>query len=313
MLKIYCDETWTSRSEYKNIKNPYIVFYGVMVDDSLETALVERINTFKTNRGLFPPGREFPAEVKWQKVEEEAKEAAKKKRRNRYEEFLDIFFESMSGKQLSFGYLFMDKREHDKIELDFLSQQDDNQHNFFFMLYYQFLYHCFIKSQVGQKPCEILIDNHDMGAEGQTYDIEKLRSILNRKIYLRASPKYQMPLLPTLRKELVDSVQLVSLAESKEYPLIQMADLCAGCVRYALENEIEIPLAKNQLSLFDIATEQEPISGRQAFVNYFYRKLRAIKGYDDINLLKVSYHHRFNIFPFSLKVSNSTPPNGVPS
>jgi hypothetical protein len=300
MFKIYCDETWTSPSEFYKVKTPYIVFYGVMVDDSVEWQICEQINTFKTDRGLFPPETEIPFEVKWDKVTEEWREAQKKNRSNRYDEFLDLFFENLRRKNLSFGYMFLDKREYDRVEQEFLTKQSDNRHNFFFMLYFQFLYHCFVKPQVGQKPCEILIDNHNMGAEGQQYEIGKLREILNRKIYLDISPKHQLPLSPEMRKGLVESVQLVSLAESKEFPLIQMADLCAGCIRYVLENALEPPGKSGQLSLFgERPVQQAPISGRDNLTYYFYRKLREIKGYDDINLLHISYHHRFNIFPFS--------------
>ncbi len=32
MFKIFCDETWTNQSEYKNVKKPYIVFYGIMIE-----------------------------------------------------------------------------------------------------------------------------------------------------------------------------------------------------------------------------------------------------------------------------------------
>lgn len=300
MFKIYCDETWTSQSEFYKVIMPYIVFYGVMVDDSIEPQICEQINTFKTNRGLFPPDKEFPSEVKWKKVEMEWQEAQKKDRINRYHEFLDLFFENLRKKNLSFGYMFLDKREYDRIEQEFLAKQDDNRHNFFFMLYFQFLYHCFIKPQIGQKPCEIMIDNHNMGADGQQYDIGKLREILNRKIYRDISPKYQLSLSPEMQKGLVESVQFISLAESKEFPLIQMADLCAGCIRYALENALEPPGKAGQLSLFgDTPSQQAAVSGRNDLTHYFYRKLREIKGYGDINLLRISYHHRFNIFPFS--------------
>lgn len=298
MFRIYCDETWTSPSEFKNVKAPYIVFYGVMIDAVFEKKILEKISAFKTSRGLFPPGKEFPAEVKWQKVEEEWKEARKRNGRNRYEVFVDIFFDGLRNKNLSFGYLFLDKKEYDRFEQGFLTKQSDNRHNFFFMLYFQLLYHCFIKTQVKQQACEIVIDNHDMGAEGRQYDIGKLTDILNRKIYNEVSPKNQPPLTDEMRKELVNSIQLVSLAESKESPLIQIADLCAGCIRYALEKRLDVPSVSNQLSFFSDVPIQESGSGKESLTLYFYRKLREIKGYDDINLLQISYHHRFNIFPF---------------
>jgi hypothetical protein len=45
MFKIFCDETWTSKSEFKNIKIPYIVFYGIMLDEANEKPLLEKIDT----------------------------------------------------------------------------------------------------------------------------------------------------------------------------------------------------------------------------------------------------------------------------
>jgi hypothetical protein len=297
MLRIYCDETWTSQSELNKVKTPYFVFYGVMVDDGLESNVLDEIHKFKDNRGLLPPQKEFPTEIKWQKVEEEWKEARKNNRSNRYEEFLDIFFGNLKQKKLSFGYMFIDKREYYKVEQEFLRVQNDNQHNFFFMLYFQFLYHCFIKPQVKQQPCEIFIDMHDVGAEGRQYDIGNLKEILNRKIYRELTPKGQLLLSDEMRKKISNSVQLVDLADSREFPLIQMSDLCAGCIRYALENQLHPPL--KPLPLFGETKKPEPKSGKENLTYYFYQKLREIDGYADINLLKISYHHRFNIFPFT--------------
>lgn len=299
MYRIYCDETWTSPSEYVNVKTPYIVFYGVMVDDSVEGDVLERIKAFKESRGLFPPGKELPAEIKMAKVEEEWKDSRKKNIANRHEDFLDIFFENLRTSRLSFGYMFVNKKKYDEVGQSFLERQNDNRHNFFFMMYFQFLYHCFIKPQVKQQNCEIVIDNHDMGADGQQYDIDKLKEILNRKLYRDIVPKNQLPLSDDVKKKLVESVNLVSLVESKESSLIQMSDLSAGCIRYALEKELNPPSPKNQLSLFGDALSQEPISGKENLAYHFYRRLREIKGYSDINLLKISYHHRFNIFPFT--------------
>jgi hypothetical protein len=270
-----------------------------MVDDAIENEISEKITRFKENRGLHPPNAELPNEIKWLKVEEEWKSSRKKNIPNRYEDFLDIFFENLRAKKISFGYMFVNKKEYDNVERRFLEKQDDNRQNFFFMMYFQFLYNCFIKSQVKQKIFEIAIDNHDMGAYGQQYDIEKLREILNKKIYRELFPKNQLLLSDEMKKRLVESVRLVSLAESKQSSLIQMADLSAGCVRYALEKELSSPHRENQLSLFSESIIQEPISGKENLAYYFYRRLREIKGYDDINLLKLSYHYRFNIFPFT--------------
>jgi len=301
MFKIFCDETWTSPSEYKNIKTPYIVFYGIMLDELNEISLLQKINSFKQQRGLVTLEKNVPIEIKWQKVEEEWKSAKKANRSNRYEDFLDIFFEEVQSKRISFGYMFMEKNEYDNKEREFLEIQNDNRQNFFFMIYFQFLYHCFIKNQIKQQPYEVWIDNHDMGGERQQYEIGRLKEILNKRIYKDYTVKDQMWLSDDMRKKLVDSTQLVSLAESKDEPLIQLSDLCAGCVRYILENQISPPNLGNQMSLFESNLPKELLNGKDALTDYFYQNLRRIKGYSDINLLNISYHHRFSIFPFTLK------------
>jgi hypothetical protein len=298
MFKIFCDETWTTRADFSKVKAPTIVFYGVMLDELEEQSLLQKIQAFKERRGLLPPEKS-PIEVKWQKVEHEWREAKKKMQPNRYEEFLDLFFDEVKSKSLSFGYMFLDKREYDEIQRSFLEKQSDNKQNFFFMLYFQFLYHCFVKNQVRQHRCEIWIDNHDMGGEGQQYDIGKLKEILNKRIYNEYTPKGQLALSQEMKKQLVDSIQLVSLAESKNEPLVQLADLCAGCVRYILENQIDPPEIGEQMSLFESNESKEMLSGKDSLTDYFYKRLRRIKGYGDLNLKSISFHHRFNIFPFS--------------
>ena len=170
MLKIFCDETWTVQNDFIKVKAPTIVFYGIMLDKLAEDVLLRQIEDFKKRRGLLPQ-TSMPVEIKWQKVEDEWKGANKRGQTNRYEDFLDIFINEVKSKRLSFGYMFLDKREYDKTEGQFLEKQDDNKQNFFFMLYFQFLYHCFIKNQVKQQPCEIWIDNHDMGGKGRQYSI----------------------------------------------------------------------------------------------------------------------------------------------
>lgn len=300
MLKIFCDETWTVKRDYSKVKTPTIVFYGVMLDELAEQSLLQKIEDFKKRRGLSPPGK-TPIEVKWQKVGDEWKEDKKKEQTNRYEGFLDMFFDEVKSKKLSFGYMFLDKRKYDEVEAGFLKKQSDNKQNFFFMLYFQFLYYCFIKNQVKQQPCEIWIDDHNMGGEGQQYEIRKLKEILNKKIYKEYTPKGQMVLSQEMKKRLVASIQLVSLAESKDEPLVQLADLCAGCVRYILENQIEPPEVSAQMSFFDGKQPKIISNGQDSLTDYFYRKLRVLKGYADINLLKISYHHRFNIFPFEFR------------
>jgi len=84
--------------------------------------LLKKIEGFKVKRGLLPP-KNTPVEVKWQKVEHEWREAKKSGRPNRYEEFLDIFFDEVKSKRLSFGYMFLDKREYDKVESEFLENK----------------------------------------------------------------------------------------------------------------------------------------------------------------------------------------------
>jgi hypothetical protein len=197
--------------------------------------------------------------------------------------------------------MFLQKQEYDKREKEFLEVQNDNRQNFFFMLYFQFLYHCFVKNQVKHQPCEIWIDNHDMGGEGQQYEIGRLREILNKRIYKEHTVKDQMWLSDEMRKKFVDSIRLVSLAESKAEPLVQLSDLCAGCVRYILENQIAPPNVGGQMSFLDPVPPHEIRSGKDSLTNYFYTKLRYTKRYNDLNLQSVSYHHRFSIFPFSFQ------------
>lgn len=301
MFKIFCDETWTSHSEYKNVKIPYIVFYGIMLEQPNEEALLQRIDAFKRQRGLFSVENNAPIEIKWQKVEEEWRSSKKVNRPSRYEEFLNIFFDEVRSKRVSFGYMFMEKNEYDKREREFLKIQNDNKQNFFFMLYFQFLYHCFIKNQIKQQSYEVWIDNHDMCGEGQHYEIGKLKEILNKRIYQEHTVKDQMWLSDEMQKRFVDSTKVVGLAESKDEPLVQLADLCAGCVRYILENQIAPPSMGGQMSSFESNQPKGLLNGKDSLIDYFYRNLRRIKGYGDINLLNVSYHHRFSIFPFSFK------------
>lgn len=185
-----------------------------MLEEAFEEPLLQKIDLFKRQRGLFSSEKSAPIEIKWQKVEEEWKSARKSNRQSRYENFLDLFFDEVKSKRLSFGYMFLDKREYDAKEIEFLRIQSDNKQNFFFMLYFEFLYHCFIKNQVKHPPCEIWIDNHDMGGEGQQYEIGKLREILNKRIFKDNTIKGQMWLSDEMRKKFVDSIRLVSLAES---------------------------------------------------------------------------------------------------
>jgi hypothetical protein len=65
MFKIFCDETWTVPSEYSKVKTPYIVFYGILLDGVIEESLLQKIESFKKQRGLFLPSKNLPVEVKW--------------------------------------------------------------------------------------------------------------------------------------------------------------------------------------------------------------------------------------------------------
>jgi hypothetical protein len=102
-----------------------------LLEDSVEESLLQKIELFKKQRGLFLPSKNMPVEVKWQKVEDEWREANKSGRRNRYEDFLDIFFSELKTKRMSFGYMFLEKKEYDGIEKGFLQNQPDNKQNFF--------------------------------------------------------------------------------------------------------------------------------------------------------------------------------------
>lgn len=297
-LKIYCDESWTG--DASKVKRPYRVFYGVLIKEEQEPILLREIDAFKSNRGLIDASGKR-VEIKWENVEEEYRNARKGGKRSRHEEFLEVFFKHLKQKTLTFGYMFLPSSDYARVECDFSARQPDNSHNFFFMLYFQFLYHCFLKSQVKSQPCQIFIDNRDMGAPGRTYAVSLLKDVLNKRLYRDAAPKQQMFLSPELRKTLNDSVQLVDLRDSRAEPFVQISDLCAGCVRFILENEMPPPLGQAQLAMF---SENLPVQelpnhpGKSQLALYFYRELRAIKGYADIHLLKPSYHYRFNIFPF---------------
>jgi hypothetical protein len=262
--------------------------------------LLQEIDTFKRQRGLY--SNNHPVEMKWGKVEKEWKEVEKFNRTSRYLDFVDIFLQALQNHRLSFGCLYLPKDDYMRVEKDFLCQHPGCAHNYFFMLYFMFLYHCFIKNQVKQNPCEIWIDNRNMGAQGRTYDIETLRNSLNSKLYREYIPKNQLPLSIIFNKEKANSVQLVNLTESDQNPLVQLADVCAGCFRYILENRVEPPIENKQLSFINMDTDDIPteqLCGKEVLARYFYTGLRKISDYKTINLLQPSYHHRFNIFPFT--------------
>lgn len=293
MLYIFCDETWTA--DYVKVNTGYYVFYGVMVNENYLEYLITEINDFKKKNGLINNGKYV--EIKWTKVEEEWKNARKLGKKSRYEGILEIFFKNLKNKTLSFGYMFLPKSDYEKIEKSFHEKQPDNKHNFFFMLYFQFLYHCFIRTQVKNNPCGIFIDNHDMGAKGREYNIEKLREILNHKIKKELFPTFQRLLFVELSQKYSDSIHIVDLRESKEHPIIQVSDLCAGCVRYILENHLPPPSPSEQLELFLSASSAYDTNGKGELAKYFYSRIRQIDRYRNINLSEISYHHSFNIFP----------------
>jgi len=273
-------------------------FGGRLAPDSL--ADMDRI-THRERRGLLKKDSSS-IEVKWQKVEDEWKQSKQTGRRNRYEEFLDLFFDTLKAGKLSFGYLFVKSIDYRRVEREFLAKQPDSKHNYFFMLYFEFLYHCFIRTQVKQQPCQIYIDSRNMGGEGNEYDINKLKEILNRRLFRDLSPRDQPALSVDFQRHMAESILIVDLAESSQEPLVQLSDLCAGCVRYVLEHQLQVPHPPNQPPLFDEQSTQDNTSpGRSELARYFYSNLRLIDRYRGINLLKVSYHHRFSIFPFEFR------------
>jgi hypothetical protein len=111
----------------------------------------------------------------------------------------------------------------------------------------------------------------------------------------------QIPLNNELRKQFEESIQLISMESSTDSNVIQISDLSAGCVRYSIENKVKPPPKIGQLSLFTEGEKEldEDESSKCKLSKYFYSRLRQIDKYKDIQLDKPSYHHRFNIFPFS--------------
>jgi hypothetical protein len=295
MYTIFCDESWTG--EALSVPFPCYVFYGVLLQDPLEEPIICELNQYKQHRGLW--NENGPIEVKWVDAGEEAKSSAKSGLKNRYEGYLDIFFRLMRARQISFGYLFLSADQYRRVEPLFSSSHDGGKHAFFFMLYFQFLYHCFIKTQTGHKPTRVFIDDRDMGAVGARYDTNELREFLNKRLYREAAPQFQLPLGADFRKQLENSLRVVDLASSKAQPLIQLADLCAGCVRHSLENRLAPPAPAGQMPLFDDGEARAlPPTAKSSLATYFYSTLRSIPEYDDIDLAQPSYHHRFSIFPF---------------
>ena len=295
MFTIFCDESWTGDAILAAF--PCYVFYGVLLKDRDEHLIVAKLNQYKRDRGLW--NENGPVEIKWVNAGEEVKSAAKYALKNRYEGYLDLFFDLMRASQLSFGYLFVSVEQYRHVEPMFTSSHDGGKHSFFFMLYFQFLYHCFLRSQTGHNPTRIFIDDRDMGAAGAAYDTDTLRTFLNKRLYREAAPRFQIPLGAAFKRQLESSIEVVDLASSKAQPLIQLADLCAGCARHILEHQLAPPTPAGQLPLLrEPRQSDQDESPKSSLAMYFYRALRTIPGYDDLDLAKPSFHHRFSIFPF---------------
>ncbi|NTV46757.1 MAG: DUF3800 domain-containing protein [Chlorobiales bacterium] len=290
-FKIYCDETWIE--DPPKGKSNHFVFYGVMIEEKYEREIREKLDEFKKERGLFKDGSGF-VEIKWKKIENEYKSLNKLGRRNRYEEFLEIFFSFLNKKQITFACLHLEKAEYDRIKHPFNEKQPDSKHNFFFMMYYQFLYHCFIKNQFKQNKCEVLIDNRNVGGPNSEYDLNKLCGILNKKLHIDITPKGQ---LTFFQRELFRSVSRVELVDSKQEVFIQMSDLCGGCVKYILDNKLRPP-TQNFGLWDDLEQEHEAKDGRESLAKFFYQKPTEIERYEKVDLSKASRSHHFNIFPF---------------
>lgn len=103
MYKIYCDETWTA--DHLTLKDYFIVFHGILVQEENETRLLDEIESFKQKRGLWKDGR--PVEIKWKKADQEWKNAQQVNKRDRYEELLDIYFRALRNHELSFGIMYL--------------------------------------------------------------------------------------------------------------------------------------------------------------------------------------------------------------
>jgi hypothetical protein len=305
MYKLFCDESWTS--DNIPVAIPYYVFYGIRVEDNYENIINERINEFKKNRGMYDSKKEKYFEIKWDKAGEEWKDSKKANRRNRYEEFLDIFFNALDSSRICCGYMSVRKSEYREIEQDYIKRYSGNKDYFFFMLYYNFLYFCLIKNKIKGDSYQIIIDNHQLCVDGYLYNIGSIKDYLNAIIYRSVTPTNQLWLSPDIKKPIVNSIQLVSLVDSKHEPLIQLSDLCAGCIRYIIENRIKPSQDTSQPSLFNLDGGENKTdiieSGKYYLAQYFYKSLRSINGYRDFRLDEGSFHRRFSIFHFDFNKS----------
>ncbi len=288
--RIYCDETWKNRD--KEIVSPYYVFHGVLLAESVFGEIVDEIEGFRNQRGIVE-------ELKWTKISREFKNAQRRDKRSRYEEYLErIFFRFMVEKKISFGVMYLEKTEYDRVERDFTEARSCSKHEFFFMLYFQFLTHCFIKNQVKNQPVKIYIDGRNLGKVGMEYDLSRLTKTLNFKSEALQRWRSQPTFEPDWMTRIRGAIQDVELLDSDGDHLIQLADVVAGCFRYILENKIPPPSSHDQGSLFETNTPRQLITPQDHLSDYFYSEIRKIKNYEKFDMCAEQYHYRFNIFPF---------------
>jgi hypothetical protein len=138
---IYCDETWTSPD--MRVGFPCFVFYGLLLTKEIETQLSKELREYKESHGLFIDDKYV--ELKWADADKGYKSSENTGKPNRYEEYIEIFFDYLKREKIGFGYLFLSKSDYQRIEPEFIMSHNCGKHDFFFILDFQFLYHCFIK------------------------------------------------------------------------------------------------------------------------------------------------------------------------
>ena len=289
-FQIFCDESWKEKTSATPL--PYFVFHGVLLKDIHEQEILDAIADFREERG-------FPFEIKWDKAHKEFKEATKSQKRNRFEYYLEsVFFKFIRERKLSFGVMYLEREEFRRVEREFCDERDCTTVEFLFMLYYQFLTHCFVKNQVKNSPVRICIDERSLIENGEEYSLERFRRILNQKHRSLNRWSSQIELDETWMTKVHNAVEAVDIANSKSNEFIQLADLVAGCFRYVMENKIPPPDDSEQPSFFDIPIKRELVTGQDYLVDFFYRSLRQVPDYQKIDLCADSRQYRFNIFPF---------------
>jgi hypothetical protein len=299
MYDIFCDETWTPSTG--RINEAYRVYYGVAADPAHEADLITEISGFMRAQDLALADGDSRA-INWERVESESVNAALAGRPDRYKEMLDIFFAALSARRLSFGYMFIKSSDYVRIMMECQAPAPDGKPDLFYMLYFQFLYRCFMQTQSKSAPSHVYIDYRNLDGRSSRPELGRLSPALEQRLAGEPQPFGQMALPPGYRQKLARSVTIADLATSKQSALIQLADLCAGCVRYVLEHQFKVPRPAGQMTLFDESMTQDLTSpGRRALAEYFYRKLRSLDPYREINLLGDSDDPHFNIFPFQPK------------